>query len=402
MSKTWGKFIIVALLIMGIGLSRHVAHAQSSTLERLPSDLVFTSRISLDWETAIPSLTLVDAATLEMSSFYVREDAYQLRVMSWSPQGDVLAVLHIYPNVETVIYPYPDVVYGHPTELCIVTLSGARQTCFQDHPPWLFDTAPFLIDYNYTVTWSIDGQKVYFVAEDTTTGIRRLIEADAVTGETIRALFETEAWNGDGFPTIMIWPPALDYVAAGIGFFERSGSLVHLETGEQHNLSGIVVSWPGGDLRDQPEGAGFVCNSFSPRGTYLTAIDEYDDRLLVFNMELNITHVIDGLGFDGRAKIYCPTWSADEGTFHFVVKDMRDGANHLITYSLAENQITHQIQGTIIAPLEFSPDETHIAFTEPDPRGTYHVRVLCPDGAVWQPGDPFVRTEYPVWRPVQE
>jgi hypothetical protein len=395
--------IAVVLLATQILTVEHGAVAQTPSPEPLPADLLFTGKESLD---SPPTIFLVDADTLEPTPIYTDETALDLRVMSVSPQGDLLAVLHVLPK--------PEGAYGYPTRLCIVTLSGDVQTCFQDSLATYYRELPELIEYQYTVTWSVDGTKVYFVTEDTARGTCSLVEADPSTGEILRTLYEIGRMDDHWIPTILTWSPDLKYVAAGVMRFDRSGILVNLETGEQRDLSEIVVSWRGGDMRDQPEGTGYVCNSFSPQGTYLTAIDEYSNHLIVFDTELQVVDVIDDFGGDrGFSIYYCPAWSLGESTLYFLVYDTRELFQYVVTYSLREKRIVEQIQASIYPfwPPQYSPDRTHMAFAEmifiqDDPtqrsRGSYTVKVLYPDGEIHGVGDSYVYSSYPIWRPVTE
>jgi len=378
--------IMCVVFFLSLILFRVSTIVSSSSSEQLPTNLVFTGKLTQD---SAPTLVFLDAMTLEATPLYTDESAIQLRAMSWSPQGDLLAVLRIEKSDNENFYP---------TAICIVTLTGELQTCFDDKPPVWYAVSPFLIDYEYTVTWSTDGTKVYFVTEDVQHTMRRLIEADVVTGATLRPIYEVAAMNEDQIPTVIIWTPNLEYVAAGVGLTERSGTLVNLDTGRQLDLSTVVIAWPYGTDPSRPEGSGYICNGFSPQNSYLTAINEYDNRLIIFDKELNILHTVQDFGIDGRVKIYCPTWSADDSTIYFFVLNLDHEPNYIFTYSLQDDRLVSRVADAVYPPLVFSPDRTHIAFEIPHP-STSKIHVLYPDNTIRLLGDPFLYAQYPVWKP---
>lgn len=387
------------IVLVGLGLSLILGtttNTCSSFQEHLPTDLVFTGRESLP---GVPTLALLDAATLKVTSLYTDETARELRVMSWSPQGDLMAVLHI--DAED------NERGGFSAHLCTMTISGILQTCLAGRFPDYYEEAPSMIDYNYTVSWSFDGKKIYYVTENEDRTMRQLIEADVATGEILRTIYETARVNEEYIPTLLAWDPELHFVAVGIGLSGRSGVLINLETGEQQNLTEIVPSWPYSAGSDRPDGFGFVCDRFSPQGTYLSAVNEDDGQLIVFDTTLHINHIIEGFDIEDSTYvidsiIYCPTWTEDETAVYFAVRDMYNFTS-VFTYSLQSGQLTklYQGEGIFYPPLEFSPDGSYFAFDLLLPAfGRIHV--VYPDGEIRLFGEPFQYAQYPVWRPVSD
>jgi hypothetical protein len=381
-----------SLVILGLSLVLSVpAKTCSSFEEQLPTDLVFTGKESLP---GVPTLALLDATTLEVTPIYTDETVRELRVMSWSPQGDLMAVLSI--DAED------NERGGFSAHLCTVTVSGMLQTCFAGRFPDYYGEAPSMIDYNYTVSWSSDGKKIYYVTENEHRTMRQLVEADTATGEILRTIYETPRVNEEHIPTLLAWEPELHFVAAGIGLSERSGVLTNLETGEQQDLAQIVAPWPYSAGSDSPDGFGFVCDRFSPQGTYLSAVNKDDGQLIIFDTTLHIDHIIDGFGIEDSTDgiIYCPAWTEDETAVYFAVRDLPDFTS-VFTYSLQSGQLTelHQGEGIFYPPLEFSPDRSYFAFDLLLPAfGRIHV--VYPDGEIRLFGEPFQYAQYPVWRPV--
>jgi hypothetical protein len=192
-------------------------------------------------------------------------------------------------------------------------------------------------------------------------------------------------------------------VAAGVGFPDRSGVLVNLTTGELQDLSSIVVPWSDGGVRNRPEGRGFVCNQFSPQGTYLSAINEDDGQLVIFDATLYISHIINGFGVEdpSQAVIYCPSWNQNETVVYFPVRELTRDITSVFTYSLETEQLSKLYQGTIYPPLEFSPNRSHFVFDLVLP-SIARIHVVYPDGEIQLFGDPFQYAQYPIWRPASD
>lgn len=366
--------------------------AQTSDTHKLPNDIVFT--VSDEMPGPFPAnrntLALVSADTLELVEFYSDEDADEVRAISWSPQGDKLAVWHVYYDEDTNI---------GITVTCIISISGESQVCFDDVPDLPSGAIPYTDAYY--VDWSDDGQTVYLVVEDGE--ILNLVEQDAATGATLRTIFQYKPPLGER-PTIVAWSPRLHYVAAGIGYDEEAGVLINVETGEEQDLSQIVVPWFGGQPQDAPPHAGYVCNSFSPQGSYMTAIDYSDfergDRLIVFDMELEEVASITAfntpeakMSLDG-----CPTWNDNEDRLYIYARSETDQTRHIFIYSLTDDQIiSHFESDAFYPPLLLSPSQTHVAFV--GFTSWYQVNILNPDGEVWQVTDQYTFSGYPLWRP---
>jgi hypothetical protein len=359
--------------------------AEPNSPRRLPADLVFTGR-SLDSET--PVIALIDAVTLEVRPLYRDETASDLRVMSWSPQGDAMAVLRI------------DQHYNErgafPATLCILTIIGTLHTCLDERLPEYYAEAPMLIDYNYTVTWSADGDRVYFLAESADRQTRRLVEASVRTGKTLRTLYETAAYDERFILNFFVWTSDPNYIAVGFGYDLDSGILVNLNTLEQRSLSEIATSWRADSNLTNRGGRDF-CPGFSPKGTYLTAIDWDAAQLAIFDTSLHIRHVIGNFDLEDPV-ISCPAWTTNETGIYFPVRDLSQDITTIFHYSLETKQLTERFQGTVYPPFVFSPDMTHIAwivhllYASP-------IRVIYPDGEIRLFGQPFKHCYYPLWRP---
>ena len=169
--------------------------AQTSDTHTLPNDIVFIGCKERDCLSN--RLVYVPADTLEPVEIYTDEAGGALRAISWSPQGDKLAVWHAYRDEDTLDFSM---------KTCIITITGESQICFEDTP----NADPQYVVY--PVTWSDDGEQVYLVVEDDD-GVS-LVERDVATGETLRTLYQSRQRRPEQiFHANMIWSPDLQYIA---------------------------------------------------------------------------------------------------------------------------------------------------------------------------------------------
>lgn len=359
----------------------------AQTSNTLPNDLVY---VAVEHGEKIGDFTemilLVDANTLEATPIYQGEPTHELKPLAWSPDGNLLAIADIQPDLAS------DGEYNaRVVKLCMASLLGSPIRCFQDHLSHYYNTSPQTSLEQLCVSWSPDGNKIYFVTEDKTT--KRLLEADVATGETIRTLYET-ASDIDNIPAILAWSPLLDYVADGTGLMERTGRLVNLNTGETYGFTDLVTPYGYGLRSEMPQGSGYVCTGFSPLGTYLVAIDEVAEQVLITDTELNVLYRIDDLGVKGSTRLLCPVWSLDEQALYIHAANSDTGQISLFMYSLSERKLELHSQDTVYYPFTLSPDKTYFAF-----KNHIWVDVISPDGAIIRFGTPQQPAIYPLWRP---
>ncbi|MBZ0315978.1 MAG: hypothetical protein K8L91_06135 [Anaerolineae bacterium] len=373
--------------------SPRIQTGAAQTSSTFPNDLVY---VASEYGEEIGDFTqmilLVDANTLEATPIYQAEPTHELKPLAWSPDGNLLAIADIQPYLAS-----DGEFNARVVKLCMASLLGSPIRCFQDHLSHCYNTSPATSLEQLRVSWSPDGSKIYFVTEDKTT--KRLLEADVATGETIRTLYETASYNDDG-PSILAWSPKLDYVADGTGLMQRTGKLVNLNTGATYNFTDLVTPYGYGSRAEMPQGSGYVCTGFSPRGTYIVAIDETAEQVLITDMELNVLYRIDNLGVKGSTYLECPVWNLDEQTLYIFSYNpdtsvyIDTGRTSLFIYSLPEKNLSLHSQDTVYSPFTLSPDETHFAF-----ENQIWVDVLSPDGAIIRFGTPTQPAHYPLWRP---
>jgi hypothetical protein len=388
------QLLSLALLILWTSFVPALKAQQPESLQ-LPQDLVFTGKDELTGDGPL-TLALLDATTLEVRQLYIDETAVDIKPLAWSPQGDQLSVVRIL-EPGSVPSSSTSLDYLNPTQLCIITLAGDLSTCFSAIPPDYAYTAPFLIDYNYFVTWSEDGERLYFVSEELP--VRRLIEASVDTGETLRTIYEFPATDEIGIPSTAIWTDDLTYLSIGVGLHDRKGVLVELGTGEEYDLAQIIA--PLSTENWDSASYGYICPSFSPQGTLLSAIDEHENHILIFDTKLEIIATIGNQSTDRTQRIECPTWSEDGQQIYFFVDNRLADTNSLYSYSLTDQETISRVRAPFYSPFVFSPESTHVAFERHHP-SAYEIGVLYPTGDIHYYGQPFDFAMYPVWRTVSE
>jgi hypothetical protein len=315
---------IINILLLFCSLPRIGNVSSQIPTATLPADLFFTTGEAIDNTNWIMSdrnvLARVDAETLEVAPFYYDEQAKLIKAISWSPQGDLLAIYLRFPSSDSPI--------GARNQLCLVNRSGVLKTCFEATPPVYGEVE------NYNVSWSEDGQKAYFVAgqENASQEHDVLVEADVITGRTIRMVYD--------YPhevnLSLSWTPTITHVITNAGAFEEDlpRLLIDLETGQSIDLKAVV-----------PEPAVFssACLHFSTKGTYLTIKAETFIENTVSRKELilldkngQIHAVIDeSSGFGPMDYLGCPVWQEDEEAFYLVGIPLPDHESYIFKYSLS-------------------------------------------------------------------
>jgi len=378
----------------------------------LPADLLFTTSISEE-EGDYPRdiIVRVAAETLEVIPFYVDSEAFEIMPISWSPQGDLLAVYRIMPAIDNAFTLFP-------RQLCILDRAGVLQRCMVDSPPMYYGGDPQSWQHYYPVTWGTDGQTIYFDTEypNETSPYgygKRLVEASVITGETLRVVYEYP----DPYPV----SPSPDLSHAVVGFGGLWGGLgtpaflVDLTTGSQIDVASAVPSLT--KLYS-------TCLPVSPNGNYVTVSAEYDlatyapDQdptlndgggylLIILDMQGTIQGIIGQPdGYDTLWSQDCPGWAPDEEAIFFWASDSERA--YIMRYSLLDQQLTTvytlrdwpERETNVCSPLIPSPDGTHIAITVSD--GPYEdrlVAVLYPDGEIYRIPSPYRFGLYPLWIP---
>ncbi len=399
--------ILVCLFLLGLFLPATSA-AQSE--QRLPTDLLFLVDVGDKTYAFFHTLVRVDHSTLQVSPFYI-DVSFSIRPLSWSPQGRFLAILRR-RNAEQL-------------EICILDRDGHLQSCFEDTiSMYAFQD----VREHYTVTWSTDEQRAYFIVEHDR--ILSLIEGDVSTGRTPRTIYQTAQPYHEVPPHIQ-WTPTLDRVAINQGrqpydsdYSEliriRRVTLIDLQTGEEIDLNTHI-----------PE-LGYLsfCEGFSPSGNYLVArvyIDEYLPDFAAANPLLSALVVVDKRGQvvytidHGQLSQYgldwahCPAWQAQEEALYFLAGpiDKDDptfaGKTSIFKYTLSTGGLTEYKhigpeagRGSPEGPLVPSPDGTAIAFVFGDAGVMSEVAALLPTGEIIRFNEPYSRGMYPLWIPSLE
>lgn len=372
----------------------------------LPSDLLFTTTIA-----GTPRLTVlmrVDARTLQMSPFYKDNSAF-MRALSWSPSGDLLAILRRSPSSDYL-------------EICLLTREGVLQSCFEDK----------IVGFefrergkDYMVTWSEDGHYIYFVTdydqyhraydEIQSWGVS-LVETEVATGQTQQVFYQTQA-AAHYPPPELYWTEALHYLQLyNLGQDTPTGpewlsKIIDLSTNTE-------IALP----QDLPDpGRLEYCSQFSPQGQYLTARVSLNDMLSGWALVTPEGEIVQTLGSDklqaaGIDWMECPVWLSDETAFYFL-GGPQDNRASLFKYVLADNSIVKvkplyppDPQDSAFVnlypqmPMRLAPDDATLAITFRIP-GATEVHILTPTNE-WVIYDkeetPVPVGSDPIWFPIAD
>ncbi|GIK64605.1 MAG: hypothetical protein BroJett018_23990 [Chloroflexota bacterium] len=364
----------------------------------LPQDLLFSVNASENG-TDKSILFRVDANTLELSEFYVDESANEIKALSWSPDGRKLAIIRLEQG---------------RWQFCIISLEGIRDLCF-DTEISFYAYRNVGVQTNDTVTWSADGETVYFLAENE----RKfsLIAADAITGELKEILYQHPRPYGE-YPPRIFWSSDLQYL--DIRYFDIATpdfdyeAVLNLATEQPLDL---LTKLP--KEFDNP----ILCEGFSPINAYMIAFTlsestpQIPDHYFILDMQGNIVQSIENPIFndyfvDGAG---CPRWQSDEGVLFFVGNSGRYDS-HIFGYSLEDDVwVVSQLPQPYIGywnlfelnnpaasyPIVPSPNGTHIALefiSFQAPNTLNAVFVVSRDSEVLKVSGDYVARN-PIWIP---
>ncbi len=401
---------LVLILCVLLITSHPLARAQEST-PSLPADLILTTGGSFHFDN---QLIWVNAQTLEAELFYDDNNADQVVALEWSPQGDLLIIHRTYLVIDA-----PD-----EHDLCTITREGQLLSCFVESPAYY----PYFPDVysggkSFPISWSADGQSVYFPAWRKTgayTGSFALVEADPISGQTIRTLYAySYDWENGYEPARLTWTDKLDILLVGWGWplpepLSEMPMLVDMHTGDitldaiAMRVSQIVETVAPSSEREYGLSVN-ACPNLSPQGNYVTLhiyspSADLDLRgLVVLNLLGDAIAVIGEP--DRRIHVMeCPVWQADEQAFYFDGVDTSNRRFNIYHYSLPDQQLTafYQKQGSLLGPLRLSPDEACLLFSDwfsHDTPDKQWVLAWCAGSVLRPGGDELAFTAFPVWIP---
>jgi hypothetical protein len=394
----------------------HGATAQD-TIPPLPADLLFTTSVLGEKERRWDMIVRMDATTLELSPFYVDDEAGQVMPVSWSPDGNLLAIYRIMAAID-------DAITLFPRQLCVVDRSGVLQRCMNDNPPMAYAGFPESDwPHYFPVVWGPDGQTIYFDTEYPNENSQfsyghRLVEANVNTGETLRIVYDFP----DPYPVMA--SPNLRQVAIGFEGLRNLDSLAYLVDLNTDAWLDVDTIMPNHTY------IYIMCWPFSPLGNYFSLVAGYDlanyapeltspddirgvwwDLLMIFDEGGDVQHIL-GEPEGSPAVLWsyeCPSWQPDEQAITFLAYDGESW--RIMRYSLVDQQTTmlYELVGGpdreywVQSPLIPSPEGTHIALTVTD--GPYEdrlVAVLYPDGEIYRIPSPYRFGLYPLWVPPLE
>lgn len=341
----------------------------------LPNDLILS--IAGD-------LYYLDTETLEIIPFHsiehlrADETVRMVQALSWSPQGDLLAVL----------YDPMDAPMGKPPEkqpqICILDRSGKLQSCFDTCLDNCIGPLTYL---DHFVSWSPNGKSLYFVGHNSEKTF--LLGGNPKTGEITSVVYEYLHTSERDFPNLT-WTDDLHYLA--IGFSSNPGSYM---ARDELDLPVLVIDMQTNTVLDltsvfAQEDIWWICPGFSPQSGYLAAVgghpsDDYEyTEMLLFDVQGEIKYSIN-LGY-AEAAVSCPSWFQDESAFF--INDVR--GTH--KYTLSDEKLeTLPVSGG--APT-LSPDEDYLVLVDFDGALVLHLET-----GEWQYVVESIDVEHPLWVP---
>ena len=383
------------LIVVGV-LSVFVVSPLESTAhdgaDGLPADLIF--RVATGVLEPHHTLGRIDGQTGEFSIFYRNAEASMVLPLRWSPDGRHLVVL-LRSRTGEEETPFAD-------KFCLLDRVGTLQTCLAA-PPYI-DPDPRGVEWDRPVSWSADSRYVYFVTNYgwETTWLDRwpkacLVEADAVTGQTVRDVF--------CFPKkvrSLIWSPTLDYVVTD-PVITRESVFISLEDGTTLDLY---------ETFGTENTLGLVaCPQISPRGSFfvLVATDRNvldGDTMLIVDKRGRLVRRFHETEHGQEFSIGCGSaWTSDESAFYALGRWRDAYDTNVFRYNIAAGtlEIVYSWEvfsgNTFYGPFALSPDERCLAGTQGIvEEERIAVVVLC-NGELSHPDIPYKISDNPLWVP---
>jgi hypothetical protein len=394
------RSIVVFSICLLLGVSSANPSAKVKSQQKiLPTSIIVSATNDLlekdfDKNLLLPQyniLALIDE-NLKISQFYFDEKATLVKALTWSPHGNLLAVVKLYStsDLTTVV-----------SSICILDIEGHLQRCMDDEPVKLKNWLLHLDLEAYYVTWSADEKYIYFVTENINASenrsVRRLIEADVQTGKTTRTLYQIESIAHPGEAPVIRWTSDLSTLlisVTGVGGSRANlPKIVNLQTHETVELA-----------LDRNYDA-VLCPDFSLSGMYLSVIN-VRGQILIYDNHGKIAHKVNIPVKTSNVYVPCPVWSDIEDTFYVYATERFDTTytSDLYAYSLNENKLERYL------PLEntYLVDKSNMAYHEgylafeaftPD-EGKGLLAIIYPDkeiSLIIRGG--FVALAHPIWKP---
>jgi hypothetical protein len=319
----------------------------------------------------------VDAQTQQISPFYV-DDSTLIRLLRWSPRGDLLAILRHPANTNYL-------------EICLLTRGGVLQSCFEDK---ITDHNFRERGRNYMLTWSADGRYVYFVADydqyhwdefNTNDWSAHLVKAEVATGQSQENLYQTQV-VAHVPPPLLFWTDDLHYLLANRWNSPTNqwlSTTLDLWQNTEFTLPQTISEL--GNLE--------YCPKFSPQGHYLTAQGELNEAQSGWTIITPDGQTVRTVGSErlqqiGIEWLQCPVWQSDETAFYFLgglqneARLFRYGVvdDTLITVKQlfpAASEDSAVIRGYPEMPMRLDPDNAALAITFDVPESSLsEIRIL--------------------------
>ncbi len=410
MTLEMGKIGLGRLRLLSMGLCAFlisVASPISAQLTlKLPADIIFETWTQISY----PFLVRLDAHTLKWSLFYAKKNS-DVHLIGWSPKGDLLAI-------------FQD--QGH---LCILSRAGKLISCMENRVGDIADSGNGAGGnaYDYTIAWSDDESKLYYVTDMPDTGSSpALLEADIATGKTLRVMYDQPDMDPysaipapNGSALLMRYHSSLNQVNL-IQFSTTDHNAVPAVV--RKNLNAQFVLPAGYDAtapqnqEDKPTDHQRGFCGFSPKSNYLSVQDTGAiTQKHIWPYEFDILTVSGDLKYRVRYETNpivptaCPSWSTDETLlyFRYIIRDENQVDYALIykyTPSIGKIEPYFTKPYTLseyASPLEVSPDGNYLLYEDAGGAdgGTLTTTVVGPNNTVATYPGIFGDSKHPLWVP---
>jgi hypothetical protein len=297
---------------------------------------------------------------------------------SESPTQGYMSLIVWSPTGEYLIFRSTLTTTDKPPQYCVLTRQGKLQSCLSEPATPVHEYLSVRVSKETAFVQWHQG-RIWYLSESGTKFY--ILEADPITGETLRTIFELNVdpnlFRGSGpIPSLAISPDGSHILVGAASYTStltykaehRVPAYLHdLKSGTQQEISLEFVqnTLHYTDSNDTP----FFCgDQFTPSGKYLVLRSKTTIFLLDKNLKLVDTHPMPT--YDPNLIFGCPEWSADESVF-YVVSGARDPFTkhpvNIYSYDMRKREFTlrKSINDDVTATFDYSvsPDGKSLALT---------------------------------------
>jgi hypothetical protein len=269
-----------------------------------------------------------------------------------SPTREMMQPIALSPDGEYLVVGSQP--WGGTSRYCVLNRQGKLQSCLPE-PPTPADEHWSVNKEDAFVQWH--GGNIWYLTQQDTTF--RILEADPVTGRTLRTIFEQNVdrklFEGAGaIPSFSIASDGSHILVGASGYNltskykpeHRVSAYLHdLKSGTKQEISLDVLK---NILRysDSNNVPTFCGSDFTPSGKYL--ILRTITNIFVLDKNLKSATIIPQPSSNPELIIGCPEWSKDDSTF-YVITSSRDpfGTHPVNIYSYRMSEAKYKLRKSI-------------------------------------------------------